>query len=126
MNELKSIISSIFTELYSEKMKNSLFPKLKEQNDSGMICPVITEQITKKHENLETLEDEWQEVFLIAASIHAFGVIFYAVFASGEVCPLSPIISKRKYISYVLNICICQNFPASVLHTAILTGLHIL
>lgn len=28
--------------------------------------------------------DEWQRVFLIASLIHVAGVIFYAIFASGE------------------------------------------
>ena len=52
----------------------------------GMICPITTEQITKNsHGNMEVLEEEWQTVFLIASSIHFFGVIFYAIFASGEV-----------------------------------------
>merc|ERR1711981_1284504 len=52
---------------------------------SGMICPITTEQITKnpsgEHDDLMV---EWQHVFLIASSIHFFGVIFYAIFASGE------------------------------------------
>jgi len=52
---------------------------------SGMICPITTEQITKNHKDMDTIEAEWQTVFLIASSIHAFGVIFYACFASGEV-----------------------------------------
>ena len=51
-----------------------------------MICPITTEQITKNHDNMETIMAEWQTVFLIASSIHFFGVIFYAIFASGEVC----------------------------------------
>jgi ACS family sodium-dependent inorganic phosphate cotransporter-like MFS transporter 6/7/8 len=33
------------------------------------------------------LEYEWSHVFLIASSIHFFGVIFYAIFASGELQP---------------------------------------
>ena len=51
---------------------------------SGMICPIITEQVTKNHANLETLEMEWQWVFATASGIHFAGVIFYAIFASGE------------------------------------------
>ncbi|CAB4070509.1 SLC17A6_7_8 [Lepeophtheirus salmonis] len=51
---------------------------------SGMICPITTEQITKDHSSDWKLEVEWQHVFLIASSIHFVGVIFYAVFASGE------------------------------------------
>merc|ERR1719412_627833 len=51
---------------------------------SGMICPITTEQITKDHSSIDTIEDEWGHVFLIASSIHFLGVIFYAIFASGE------------------------------------------
>ena len=51
---------------------------------SGMICPITTEQITKDHSTEELIFDEWGRVFLIASSIHFIGVIFYAIFASGE------------------------------------------
>merc|ERR1711892_1090799 len=51
---------------------------------AGMICPITTEQITKKHDSREQIMEEWEHVFLIASSIHFFGVIFYAIFASGE------------------------------------------
>merc|ERR1719412_3220916 len=51
---------------------------------SGMICPITTEQITKDHSSMEKIENEWGHVFLIASSIHFIGVIFYAIFASGE------------------------------------------
>lgn len=54
---------------------------------SGMICPIVTEQITKDHTSIEKIEDEWQYVFIIASSIHFFGVIFYGIFASGELQP---------------------------------------
>ena len=54
---------------------------------SGMICPIVTEQITKGHRSKNMLEYEWSHVFLIASSIHFFGVIFYAIFASGELQP---------------------------------------
>ena len=49
-----------------------------------MICPITTEQITKTHKDKEELAEQWQHVFLIASSVHFFGVIFYACFASGE------------------------------------------
>jgi len=51
---------------------------------SGMACPITTEQITKDHSSMELIENEWGHVFLIASSIHFVGVIFYAIFASGE------------------------------------------
>merc|ERR1712168_20173 len=42
-------------------------------------------QITKGHDSMQEIQAEWQTVFLIASSIHFFGVIFYACFASGEI-----------------------------------------
>ena len=54
---------------------------------SGMICPIVTEQITKNHASKNILQYEWSHVFLIASSVHVFGVIFYAIFASGELQP---------------------------------------
>ena len=50
----------------------------------GMICPITTEQITKTHGSRDELIHQWQEIFMIASGIHFFGVIFYAIFASGE------------------------------------------
>ena len=52
---------------------------------SGMVCPIVVEQITKNHKTHRIIELEWHHVFIIAASIHAVGVVFYAIFASGEV-----------------------------------------
>lgn len=49
---------------------------------SGMICPLVVEFITV-HQSV----DEWQTVFLIASVIHFTGVVFYALFASGEKQP---------------------------------------
>ena len=49
-----------------------------------MICPITTEQITKSHKDRDELIREWQTIFCIASGIHFFGVIFYAIFASGE------------------------------------------
>ena len=49
-----------------------------------MICPITTEQITRDHKNDDELILQWQTVFCIASGIHFFGVIFYALFASGE------------------------------------------
>uniref|UniRef100_A0A8C6XCW9 Solute carrier family 17 member 8 n=1 Tax=Naja naja TaxID=35670 RepID=A0A8C6XCW9_NAJNA len=46
---------------------------------SGMVCPLIVGAMTK-HKTRE----EWQNVFLIAALVHYSGVVFYALFASGE------------------------------------------
>jgi len=51
---------------------------------AGMICPITTEQITKTHQDRDELIRQWQTIFCIASGIHFFGVIFYAIFASGE------------------------------------------
>merc|ERR1719412_3591357 len=63
---------------------------------SGMICPIVTEQITKDHRSKNMLEYEWSHVFLIASSIHFFGVIFYAIFASGELQPWAEEVKDEK------------------------------
>lgn len=49
---------------------------------SGMFCPIVVEMLTK-HKTIK----EWETVFLIASLIHFGGVIFYAIFASGEKQP---------------------------------------
>jgi len=49
---------------------------------SGMICPAITERLTKRYG-----DKGWETVFLLAGLIHFTGVTFYAFFASGEKQP---------------------------------------
>ncbi len=51
---------------------------------SGMICPITVQDMTKDHSSDAVLAVEWHHVFLIASCIHFVGVIFYAIFASGE------------------------------------------
>ncbi|XP_048826249.1 vesicular glutamate transporter 3 [Brienomyrus brachyistius] len=46
---------------------------------SGMVCPLIVGALTK-----HKTRQEWQNVFVIAAVVHYTGVVFYAIFASGE------------------------------------------
>ncbi|XP_016125647.1 vesicular glutamate transporter 3-like [Sinocyclocheilus grahami] len=46
---------------------------------SGMVCPLIVGALTIHKTRLE-----WQHVFVIASMVHYTGVIFYAIFASGE------------------------------------------
>eukprot|EP00108_Taenia_solium_P011876 TsM_000336500 transcript=TsM_000336500 gene=TsM_000336500 len=46
---------------------------------SGIICPVIVEYITT-----QGTKRQWMWVFIMASSVHFFGVTFYAIFASGE------------------------------------------
>ncbi|KAK3576150.1 hypothetical protein CHS0354_016309 [Potamilus streckersoni] len=49
---------------------------------AGMLCPIVTEKLTAN-----SSADSWQHVFIIASCIHFAGVIFYAIFASGEKQP---------------------------------------
>lgn len=51
---------------------------------AGMICPIVTEKFTDNK-----LPSEWSNVFELAGTIHFCGVIFYALFASGELQPWS-------------------------------------
>uniref|UniRef100_A0A1I8I8F0 MFS domain-containing protein n=2 Tax=Macrostomum lignano TaxID=282301 RepID=A0A1I8I8F0_9PLAT len=46
---------------------------------SGMLVPVVTVNLVRDHRR-----ESWTKVFVIASLIHFTGVIFYAVFASGE------------------------------------------
>ncbi|VDD81590.1 unnamed protein product [Mesocestoides corti] len=46
---------------------------------SGILCPVIVEYITT-----QGTKRQWMWVFILASSVHFFGVTFYAIFASGE------------------------------------------
>ncbi|XP_022250533.1 vesicular glutamate transporter 1-like isoform X2 [Limulus polyphemus] len=58
---------------------------------SGMICPIVVEALTK-----HSTAAEWEKVFLIASLIHFGGVIFYAIFASGELQPWAEAPSKDE------------------------------
>ncbi|KAK2726558.1 vesicular glutamate transporter 1-like [Artemia franciscana] len=49
---------------------------------SGMLCPIVSDNIA-----VHGAVEEWQTVFVIAGVIHFLGVIFYAIFASGELQP---------------------------------------
>ncbi|XP_076030513.1 vesicular glutamate transporter [Oratosquilla oratoria] len=49
---------------------------------SGMICPIVVGKLTP-HKSAR----EWQTVYVVASSIHFVGVVFYAIFASGELQP---------------------------------------
>ena len=50
----------------------------------AMVCPIATQRMTEDEEHMTT-HDAWQHVFITASTIHVFGVIFYAVTASGDV-----------------------------------------
>ena len=53
---------------------------------AGMFCPIVTEKLTP---NAKEHPGEWSNVFELAGTIHFCGVIFYAIFASGELQPWS-------------------------------------
>ncbi|UXI19258.1 hypothetical protein NH340_JMT05201 [Sarcoptes scabiei] len=49
---------------------------------AGMLCPIVVNLMTK-----EKTPTEWQDVFILAGVIHICGVIFYGIFASGDLEP---------------------------------------
>nr|CAI5869702.1 unnamed protein product [Callosobruchus analis] len=49
---------------------------------AGAICPFVVHQIVE-----EKKKEEWRIVLIISAFIHYAGIIFYGVFASGELQP---------------------------------------
>ncbi|KAH7641862.1 vesicular glutamate transporter 2.2-like [Dermatophagoides farinae] len=49
---------------------------------AGMLCPIVVNLMTK-----ERTSTEWQDVFILAGVIHLGGVIFYGIYASGELQP---------------------------------------
>ncbi|XP_054153828.1 vesicular glutamate transporter 1-like [Oppia nitens] len=58
---------------------------------AGMLCPIVVNLMTK-----EKTPTEWQDVFIIAGVIHICGVIFYGIFASGELQNWSEPVSKDQ------------------------------
>jgi len=52
---------------------------------AAFICPITVQHILVKHDSMEDFTAGWQIVFLKASSMHLFGALFYACFASGEV-----------------------------------------
>merc|ERR1711874_439842 len=51
---------------------------------AGLICPILTELITKDYVTVAEVKKKWEQVFLISAAIHTFDVVFYVIFASGK------------------------------------------
>ncbi|KAJ8922636.1 hypothetical protein NQ315_007668 [Exocentrus adspersus] len=49
---------------------------------AGCICPYVVHKIV-----LHRTKEEWRIVFIISAMIHYSGIIFYGIFASGELQP---------------------------------------
>ena len=45
---------------------------------------MVTARITKDCSAAGNCYEKWQLVFLIAASIHIFNIVFYLIFANGE------------------------------------------
>ena len=48
------------------------------------MCTLVTAKITKHCTTAGNCYEKWQLVFLIAASIHIFDIVFYLIFANGE------------------------------------------
>lgn len=46
---------------------------------AGFFLPIVVDYITSDH-----LRSSWKKVFLLAATVHFFGVCIYGTFASGE------------------------------------------
>ncbi|KAL2749629.1 vesicular glutamate transporter 1 [Vespula maculifrons] len=49
---------------------------------AGLLVPFFVDYITKNKAS-----EEWRNVFIIAACVHFFGVVFYGIFCSGELQP---------------------------------------
>ncbi|KAJ8949909.1 hypothetical protein NQ318_010543 [Aromia moschata] len=59
---------------------------------AGCICPFVVHKIVRNK-----TREEWRIVFIMAALIHYSGIIFYAIFASGELQPWAdPRIDEEK------------------------------
>ncbi|GJQ65577.1 hypothetical protein Trydic_g7675 [Trypoxylus dichotomus] len=54
---------------------------------AGCLCPIVVHRITDNSKNLKEQSEHWKVVFILAAIVHFSGVIFYAIFASGELQP---------------------------------------
>ena len=48
------------------------------------MCTLVTAKITKHCTTAGNCYEKWQLVFLIAASIHTCDIVFYIIFANGE------------------------------------------
>ena len=85
LNKLRELnIEEEYPQFSSNTQLLTIFKFCTWFSPSGMICPITTEQITKTHQDRDELIRQWQTIFCIASGIHFFGVIFYAIFASGE------------------------------------------
>ncbi|CAH0559924.1 unnamed protein product [Brassicogethes aeneus] len=49
---------------------------------AGCLCPFVVHKIV-----LDKTKEEWREVFIISAVIHYLGIVFYGIFASGDLQP---------------------------------------
>ncbi|CAH0768421.1 unnamed protein product [Bemisia tabaci] len=54
---------------------------------AGMANPIVVDHITADKKTHQEKVEAWRVAFLMAAFVHFCGVIFYAVFASGELQP---------------------------------------
>ncbi|XP_033199011.1 vesicular glutamate transporter [Bombus vancouverensis nearcticus] len=59
---------------------------------AGLLVPFFVDNITEKKDT-----QSWRNVFIIAACVHIFGVIFYGLFCSGELQPWAdPNLDEQK------------------------------
>lgn len=49
---------------------------------AGLICPIVIDNMTHS-----ARKEDWPPVFILGACVHFAGVIFYGLFASGELQP---------------------------------------
>ena len=65
---------------------------------SGFLCPFVTAEITSACGSAEDCYEKWQLVFLIAASVHIFNIVFYVIFANGELQDWARASNEQKQI----------------------------
>ncbi|XP_037071244.1 vesicular glutamate transporter 1-like, partial [Pollicipes pollicipes] len=62
---------------------------------SGLVCPIVTSSMT-----VHKTKEEWQQVFIVAAVIHFIGILFYGIFASGELQPWAVPPEEAKHTQF--------------------------
>ncbi|XP_076767247.1 vesicular glutamate transporter [Xylocopa sonorina] len=58
---------------------------------AGLLVPFFVDNITEKKD-----AQSWRNVFIIAACVHFFGVVFYGIFCSGELQPWADPMEEQK------------------------------
>merc|ERR1711874_757821 len=52
---------------------------------AGLICPIMTELMAKDYNMGEESLVKWQNVLIVSACVNIFDMVFFAIFASGEI-----------------------------------------